>query len=146
MLLSRALMAALGSSQLSSGEVMSKKGPVLATAVIAGTQAVKQTSNLIPFCHNVNIESCKFDIQLQPISPADSNSVGREGYSHSVEIACTVKCEGKTGVEMEALVGVSNAALCVYDMLKGLSHDMVISSIQLQQKRGGKSDYDGSRL
>jgi len=61
--------------------------------------------------------------------------------ANALRVECTVRTHGKTGVEMEALVGASNAGLCVYDMCKALSHDIVISGIRLESKRGGKSDY-----
>lgn len=109
------------------GEIQTKKGPVLTTAIIAGTQAVKQTSQLIPFCHPLAIESIKFNLEF--INP------------DSLKIECTVKISGKTGVEMEALTGVSVAALTVYDMCKALSHEIVISDIQLLTKSGGKSKF-----
>jgi cyclic pyranopterin monophosphate synthase len=132
-------MNSLSNTDFKASEVFSKKGPVFATAIIAGTQAVKKTSDLIPFCHHINIEGCKIDIDLQPIDHKILSHIS-DAYSHVVNIFCTVKCQGKTGVEMEALVGVSNAALCVYDMLKGLSHEMQITDIQLVSKFGGKSD------
>lgn len=109
------------------GEIMSKKGPVFATAIIAGTMAVKQTHNLIPFCHALMVESCKVTIQVASES--------------EIEIVCKVAVSGKTGVEMEALTGASVAALTIYDMCKGVSHDMVIGGTRLLTKSGGKSDY-----
>lgn len=109
------------------GEIQTKKGPVLTTAIIAGTQAVKQTSQLIPFCHPLAIESIKFNLEFIK--------------SDTLKIDCTVKISGKTGVEMEALTGVSVAALTVYDMCKALSHEIVISDIQLVAKSGGKSKF-----
>lgn len=122
-------------------DISTKKGPVFATAVIAGVQAAKRTSNLIPFCHSINLDSCKIDISLNMLQ-----SEVDDKFSHSVDIKCMVKCEGKTGVEMEALVGVSNAALCVYDMLKAASHDMVITDVRLVGKTGGKSDIKPSNI
>ena len=104
------------------------QGPVLATAVIAGTMAVKNTSQLIPFCHPLPIEKC--DIQT---------SFDQE--TNSVIVDCIVGCSHKTGVEMEALTGASVTALCIYDMCKALSHDMVITDTKLISKSGGKSDY-----
>lgn len=138
-LLSHELVSALASTQFNQAEVLSKKGPVFATAIIAGVQAVKKTAELIPFCHSINMESIKIDIDLQALDPRSEPS-GHASYSHAANISCLVKCEGKTGVEMEALVGVTHAALCVYDMLKGLSHDMLISDVHLVSKTGGKSD------
>lgn len=89
---------------------------------------MKKTSNLIPFCHPIPIEKCDLNIELKTSSDK----------RYYFEINCIVKTEGKTGVEMEALVGVSNAALCLYDMLKAISHEMVISNIGLVSKTGGK--------
>lgn len=113
-------------ARLAASGYNSKKGSILQTAIIAGTMAVKNTFNTIPLCHQLPISSCKFDIQ-----PDES------GF----HISCTVKTEGKTGVEMEALHGVSVAALTIYDMCKALSHDMTITDIRLDQKSGGKNDF-----
>lgn len=96
--------------------------------------AVKKTHDLIPFCHAIPIEGC--DISVEWEKGSEERNV--------LEIFCTVKTSGKTGVEMEALVGVSNTALCIYDMLKALSHDIRIFDIQLESKRGGKSDFKRS--
>jgi len=103
------------------------KGPVIATAIIAGTLAAKKTSDLIPFCHPLSIDSCKFRVECLTAS--------------SLEIFCTVKNRGPTGVEMEALVGVAIAAATVYDMCKALTHDITIGPIQLTEKSGGKCDF-----
>ena len=107
-------------------EIVTAKGPVFQTAIIAGTMAAKRTHELIPFCHPLGLESCKLTIELD-----------EEG----VLINCHVRITHKTGVEMEALTGASVAALTVYDMCKALSHDMVISAVRLESKTGGKSDY-----
>jgi cyclic pyranopterin phosphate synthase len=112
--------------QLSASGFNSKKGSILQTAIIAGTMAVKNTYNTIPLCHQLPISSCKFDI-----TPDDE----------AFNITCTVKTQGKTGVEMEALHGVSVAALTIYDMCKALSHEMTISNIHLEKKSGGKHDF-----
>lgn len=109
------------------GEIVGKKGPVFQTAIIAGTMAVKNTSSVIPFCHPLPIDSCKFHIEV----------VGAE----EISIRCTVKVFHKTGVEMEALTGASIAALTVYDMCKAMSHDIQILQTKLLKKTGGKSDY-----
>ena len=85
------------------GEIESKKGPVITTAIIAGTQAVKKTHDLIPFCHPLSINACDILIDFND----DSDLV----------VTCTVSIDGKTGVEMEALTGVSVASLTIYDML-----------------------------
>uniref|UniRef100_UPI0040492BDC cyclic pyranopterin monophosphate synthase MoaC n=1 Tax=Fulvivirga sp. TaxID=1931237 RepID=UPI0040492BDC len=113
-------------AQFKDGEITSKKGPVLQTAIIAGTMAAKKTADLIPFCHPLAIEKCTFKTDLNGLL---------------LSIFCTVKVSGKTGVEMEALVGASTAALTVYDMCKALSHDLVIQETKLVSKTGGKSDF-----
>ncbi|MBT3587002.1 MAG: cyclic pyranopterin monophosphate synthase MoaC [Halobacteriovoraceae bacterium] len=118
--------------QFNGGEIQSKKGPVIQTAIIAGTMAVKQTANLIPFCHPLIIESCKFDITATE--------------NHQLMIECTVKITGKTGVEMEALTGASIAALTIYDMCKAFGHEMQISGTELIVKSGGKSDLQKGEL
>ncbi|WP_347160055.1 cyclic pyranopterin monophosphate synthase MoaC [Pontibacter chitinilyticus] len=115
-------------TQLQGQDFLTKKGAVLQTAIIAGVMAVKKTAELIPLCHPLALTGCKIDIV-----PADK---------FSLKITCRVRCEGKTGVEMEALTGVSGAALCIYDMCKALSHDIQITDIQLETKTGGKSDFD----
>ena len=108
------------------GDLQTKKGPVIDTAIIAGTMAVKKTHDLIPFCHPLNINACHISIE-----PDDHQNF---------IITCEVDIEHKTGVEMEALTGVSVAALTVYDMCKSLSHEIIISDISLQNKTGGKTD------
>ena len=103
-----------------------KKGSIAQIAIIAGTMAVKNTYNTIPLCHQIPISSCK--INVVPT---------KNGF----DIDCTVKTNSQTGVEMEALHGVSTAALTIYDMCKALTHDMVISEIKLEKKSGGKTDF-----
>ena len=105
-----------------------KKGSIFQTAVIAGTMAVKKTSELIPFCHPIPISGCKININHS---------------ENSIYVRCTVSTYGKTGVEMEAINGVSNALITIYDMCKAISHNMEISDIKLIEKTGGKSDYYG---
>ncbi|OGS69437.1 MAG: molybdenum cofactor biosynthesis protein C [Flavobacteria bacterium RIFCSPLOWO2_12_FULL_35_11] len=107
-------------------ELITKKGPVFQTAIIAGIQAVKKTSELIPMCHPLFINGVAIDIEI----------TDRE----NIEILCTVLMEGKTGVEMEALTGATIAALTVYDMCKSISQKMVIKEVKLLKKSGGKSD------
>ena len=114
--------------QLVKNGFSSKKGPINHTAIIAGTMAVKKTSELIPFCHPIPISSIKINIE---------NTI-----SSTLTISCTVKTIGKTGVEMEALQGVTAACLTIYDMCKALSHDIVITDIELQKKTGGKRDFE----
>ena len=103
-----------------------KKGPVLQTAVIAAIQGAKQTSNLIPMCHPLMLSSIKTDIEELEELP---------GF----KLTLTVKLKGQTGVEMEALTGVSLGLLTIYDMLKAIDKGMVIREIQLEKKSGGKS-------
>ena len=112
--------------QVGDDEIETKKGPVFATAIIAGVMAAKKTHELIPFCHPLGLESCKITIALD-----GSDAV----------IDCRCKVTHKTGVEMEALTGASVAALTVYDMLKALSHDIVIRETRLVSKSGGKQDF-----
>ncbi|SDE59153.1 cyclic pyranopterin monophosphate synthase subunit MoaC [Pricia antarctica] len=111
---------------LAAQDFLGKKGSIIQTAVIAGIQAVKRTSELIPLCHQINLSKVQIDIHPK---------------KNILEIRCTVKCDEKTGVEMEALTGVSVSALTIYDMCKALSHDISITDIQLEQKTGGKHDY-----
>ena len=103
-----------------------KKGPVLQTAVIAAIQATKQTSTLIPMCHPLLITSVKTDIEELPNLP---------GFKLTV----TTKVKGQTGVEMEALTGVSVGLLTIYDMLKAIDKGMIIKNVQLESKSGGAS-------
>ena len=113
-------------SQVVGDEIASKKGPVFATAIIAGVMAAKKTHELIPFCHPLGLESCKVSIEIR---------------GETVVIECCCKVTHKTGVEMEALTGASIAALTVYDMLKALSHDIIIRETRLLSKSGGKREY-----
>ena len=121
---------------LQRGEIA--KGDVLAAARIAGIMACKKTSDIIPLCHPLPITKASVDFEILPDQQA-------------VRAVCTVKTEGKTGVEMEALTGVSAALLTVYDMCKAVSKEMVISDVHLVRKSGGKSgDFffgkEGTRL
>ena len=104
-----------------------RKGPVFDTAIIAGVMAAKKTHEIIPFCHPLALERCTVDI-------ADA-ARGR------IHIVCSVAVHHKTGVEMEALVGASAAALTIYDMCKALSHDIEIGPVRLLRKTGGKRDF-----
>ena len=104
-----------------------KKGDGLATARIAGIMGAKKTSELIPICHNIPIESIEVTFE---------NNGTDELY-----IYCTGKCSYKTGIEMEALTGASVAALTVYDMCKAIDKKMEISEVRLLEKTGGKSDF-----
>ncbi len=107
-------------------ENRAKKGPVLQTAVIAAIQGAKRTPDLIPMCHPLMLSSVKTDIEELPQLP---------GF----KLYVTAKLTGKTGVEMEALTGVSVGLLTIYDMLKAIDKAMVIKDIQLESKTGGKS-------
>eukprot|EP00760_Papus_ankaliazontas_P025272 PhM_4_TR2599/c0_g1_i1/m.4711/K03637/moaC, CNX3; cyclic pyranopterin monophosphate synthase len=121
-----------------SKEFTCPKGPVLATAVVAGTMAVKRTSDVIPFCHPLPIDRCDFEFDLED-QQTDAGGV--------LHIKCTVGARYATGVEMEAMTGVSVAALTVYDMLKSIPKDkrqglemMEICGIKVVKKSGGKAD------
>merc|ERR1719419_199230 len=126
----RSLLEVSSSGQL----ITKKKGPVIDTAIVAGTMAVKRTSDLIPFCHPLPVEGIDFDVKEVIESSGD----------FVINLQCTVKTSGKTGVEMEALTGSSIAALTVYDMIKALGHDISIEETRLLVKRGGKSDFGKS--
>ena len=101
-----------------------KKGDVLTVAQVAGVMGAKRTPDLIPMCHPVIIDGINLSLRL-------------DEERCSVEIEATVSCDGRTGVEMEALTAVSTAALTVYDMCKAVQKDMVISDIRLLRKTGG---------
>lgn len=101
-----------------------KKGDVLTTAQIAGIMGAKRTSEVIPMCHPVAVNGINLALSLN-----------EERYA--VEITAEVSCDGRTGVEMEALTAVSIAALTVYDMCKAVQKDMVITDIRLLRKTGG---------
>jgi len=105
-------------------DLQGPKGPVFQTAIIAGTMAVKKTSELIPFCHPLPVENCEFQI-----TPGETGVV----------IRCEVSTTGKTGVEMEAMTGASVAALTVYDMCKAMNKAIRIQELRLISKTGGKS-------
>lgn len=113
-------------------DIRGPKGPVFHTAVLTGTQAAKKASDLILLCHPLALDRCTFDIRLDA-SGGDSGD-GRA----TVVIECEVATTGRTGVEMEALAGVYGAALAVYDMCKGISHDIVIADTRLLSKTGGR--------
>ena len=103
-----------------------KKGPVLQTAVIAAIMGVKKTSELIPMCHPLLLSGINCDLEEIPSLP---------GF----KLIVTAKLNGQTGVEMEALTGVSIGLLTIYDMVKAIDKSMVISDVQLESKSGGKS-------
>lgn len=109
---------------LVSGNV--KKGDVLGVARVAGIMGVKQTSSLIPMCHTLLLQKCSVDFEI-------------DEEAGEVTAFCTVKTKGETGVEMEALTGVSVALLTIYDMCKAIDKGMVMKDIHLVSKSGGKS-------
>ena len=111
-------------AQLRDNGLKSAKGGIVDTAIIAGTMAVKKTHELIPFCHPLPIDGCRFTIDWCD--------------ARTLRITCTVRITHRTGVEMEALTGATIAALTVYDMCKALSHAIVIGPAKLLGKRGGK--------
>jgi cyclic pyranopterin monophosphate synthase len=120
--------------------ITAKKGPVLATAIVAGTLGAKLTSQLIPFCHPIPLEQCKFQILVTSAHRRAPSSQKRA----ELIIRCLAATTNKTGVEMEAMVGASVCALAVYDMLKGVdgaqkSGNLFIGSTRLLLKSGGKS-------
>ena len=114
------------SAALDGDEIETKKGPVFATAIIAGVMAAKKTHELIPFCHPLGLENCNITVEVD---------------EQRAIIDCRCKVHHKTGVEMEALTGASIAALTIYDMCKALSHDIVIGETRLMSKTGGTRDF-----
>ena len=116
--------------QFDQGDIRSKKGPVFHTAILAGIQAAKKTSDLIPLCHPLPLTKCKVTID-----PLDDSRV---------VIRTEVVTDAKTGVEMEALTAASVAALTLYDMCKAVTKGIVIENIRLLEKTGGKSDFQAN--
>ena len=112
--------------QIKNNELITKKGPVFQTAIIAGVMGAKKTADLIPFCHPLGLEDCRITISIK---------------GERVIIDTQAQITGKTGIEMEALTAASIAALTVYDMCKALSHHIVIEEIRLMEKTGGKKDF-----
>ena len=109
-------------------EGSAKKGDVLGVARIAGIQASKRTSELIPLCHPINLSKVSIEFSIDEKSCA-------------VHCTTTAQCTGKTGVEMEALTSTSVALLTIYDMVKSAEKGMIISEIKLLEKQGGKSGH-----
>jgi len=106
-----------------------KKGDVLTVAQVAGVMGAKRTPDVIPMCHPILMDGIDLDLSL-------------DESRHSVEISATVSCDGRTGVEMEALTAVSSAALTVYDICKAVQRDIIIEDIHLVKKTGGvHKDY-----
>ena len=118
---SQEIMAAVKSGNV-------KKGDVLGVARVAGIMGVKRTSELIPMCHPLPIQKCSVDFETDEDAGV-------------IRVFCTVKTEGKTGVEMEALTGVSTALLTIYDMCKAVDKGMELGEIHLVEKTGGKSGH-----
>lgn len=114
-------------ARFTGGDIETAKGPVFATAIVAGVMGAKRTHELIPFCHPLGLSDCKVTIAMDEQQRA--------------VIDCVCKVHHRTGVEMEALTGASIAALTVYDMCKALSHEITIRETRLMSKTGGKKDY-----
>lgn len=112
--------------KLLSDDMQTHKGSVFHAATIAGIMAAKKTGELIPLCHPLGLDKCDVNIKVE---------------NNEIIIECSASVEAKTGVEMEALVGASVAALTIYDMCKSMSHDIVIKETMLIQKTGGKNDF-----
>ena len=124
-------------------DVNTAKGPVFSTAIVSGVMAAKKTSDLIPFCHSLNLDKC--DITINKVDEFYDTTVGRKATDTSricLQVECVVSTSGRTGVEMEALVGATASALCIYDMLKAVSHDILISDVCLMHKSGGKTTFN----
>ena len=122
----RVWLPAVIADQIEDDELNTKKGPVFHTAILAGIMGAKETSRLIPLCHPLPLEHCSVTIATDDLP--------------DLVIECTCRTTHKTGVEMEALTGVSVAALTIYDMCKAFSHELVIGDIRLVEKTGGKHD------
>ena len=116
-------------SLIQADELISKKGPVFQTAILAGIMGAKKTSDLIPLCHPLGLEDCQVNIRIE---------------EDQIVITSLATLSAKTGVEMEALTAVTVAALTIYDMCKAMSHEIVIQDIRLLEKTGGKKDFKRS--
>ncbi len=112
--------------KLIDGEIQTKKGAVVQTAIIAGIMAAKKTGELIPLCHPLGLDNCEIHFSF---------------HDNEMIIDCTASVSARTGIEMEAMVGASVAALTVYDMCKAISHDIIIKETKLMAKSGGKNDF-----
>lgn len=124
---SRVLLPPAVLDRITGGEIQAPKGAVFQTAILAGIMGAKKTGDLIPLCHPLGMDNCHINIFIDE--------------AQEVVIDCTATITAKTGIEMEALVGASIAALTIYDMCKAMSHDIVIKDTMLIEKTGGKSDY-----
>ena len=109
-------------------KMKTKKGEITNIAILAGIMGAKKTSDLIPLCHNIEIEKINIDIKTNK-------------KNYSLIVIANIKTSGKTGVEMEALTAVSITCLTIYDMCKSLDKSILIKKIKLLAKIGGKSDY-----
>ena len=109
-------------------EGRAKKGDVLGVAQVAGIMAAKRTFESIPLCHPLLLTKCSVEFTMLR-------------GEHAIEARCTTQCDGRTGVEMEALHGVTTALLTIYDMCKAADRGMVLSDIHLAEKSGGKSGH-----
>ena len=112
---------------LVAGDLTTAKGSVFQVAILAGIMAAKRTGELIPLCHPIGLEHCDVNINV--------------ANEREIVIECTTSVTAKTGIEMEALMGASVAALTLYDMCKALSHDIIIKETCLISKTGGKHDF-----
>ena len=112
--------------KIKDNEIITKKGAVFQTAILAGVMGAKKTADLIPLAHPIGIEDCRISIQIK---------------KNRIIFESIVGVSSKTGVEMEALTAVTIAALTVYDMCKAMSHYIVIKQIRLMEKTGGKNDF-----
>ncbi len=115
-------------NKICNNEIISVKGPVISTSIMAGIMASKKTSSLIPFCHILMIDKCSISTKFN--------------IDKTLLFDCEVKAYEKTGVEMEALMAVTIASLTFYDMCKYMSHNIMIKKIYLIKKTGGKSDFE----
>ena len=106
----------------------SKKGSIKNIAIVAGIMGAKETSRIIPLCHNIPIDSVNVEIT-------------KNSKEHSLKVTARVQTSSKTGVEMEALTAVSISCLTIYDMCKSIDKSIVIKEIKLMSKKGGKSDF-----
>ena len=114
-------------AQFTGHDIQTEKGPVFQTAIIAGVMGAKKTSELIPLCHPLGLDNCQVNIHINK--------------AKEIVIDCTASLSSKTGVEMEALMGASIAALTIYDMCKAFSFNIIIKETKLMEKKGGKSDF-----
>ncbi len=132
-------------SSPSDTEWWTAKGPVFQTAIVAGIQGAKATATTVPLCHPLPLTSCDVTVERvpaehEPGSNGESES-GVAAESTVLRVRCTVETTARTGVEMEALCGVSAACLTIYDMGKSVTHGIRIGPIELVEKSGGRRDW-----